>query len=112
MGEIIVEIIFKYIIAGIWIGLNSIYDWIKGLIFGVPKIEVEKKRLEKKWLYKKVTLRGKLKNGIEVGTNGTVMEVIDKKNAFAEFYDKNGEFIEIQNELMFKVKFSNLKLKK
>ena len=25
--EIIGEILFKYIIAGIWIGLNSIYDW-------------------------------------------------------------------------------------
>jgi hypothetical protein len=112
MGEIIGEIIFKYVIAGIWIGLNSIYDWIKGLIFGIPKIEVEKKRLEKKWLYKKVISKEKLENGIEVGTNGTVMEVIDKKTVFAEFYDKNGEFIEIENELMFKVKISNLKLKK
>ena len=112
MGELIGEIIFKYIIAGIWIGLNSIYDWIKGLIFGIPKIEVEKKRLEKKWLYKKVVLREKLENGIEVGTNGTVMEIIDKKNVLAEFYDKNGEFIEIENKLMFKIKIINLKLKK
>jgi hypothetical protein len=112
MGEIIAEIFFKYIIAGIWIGLNSIYDWFKGVIFGVPKIEIEKKRLEKKWLYKKVILKEKLKNGIEIGTNGTVMEISDKKTVFAEFYDKNGEFIEIENELMFKINFSNLKLKK
>lgn len=112
MGEIIGEILFKYVIAGIWIGLNSIYDWIKGIIFGIPKIEVEKKRLEKKWLYKKVVLKEKLENGIEVGTNGTVMEIINEKTVFAEFYDKKGEFIEIENELMFKIKLSNLKLKK
>ncbi|WP_298884734.1 hypothetical protein [uncultured Polaribacter sp.] len=112
MGEIIGEILFKYVIAGIWIGLNSIYDWIKGVIFGIPKIEVEKKRLEKKWLYKKVILREKLENGIEIGTNGTVMEIIDKKTAFTEFYNQNGEFIEIGNELMYKVKLSKLRLKK
>ena len=112
MGEIIGEILFKYVISGIWIGLNSIYDWIKGIIFGIPKIEVEKKRLEKKWLYKKVVLKEKLENGIEVGTNGTVMEIINEKTVFAEFYDKKGEFIEIENELMFKIKLSNLKLKK
>ena len=112
MGEIIGEILFKYVISGIWIGLNSIYDWIKGIIFGIPKIEVEKKRLEKKWLYKKVVLKEKLENGIEVGTNGTVMEIINGKTVFAEFYDKKGEFIEIENELMFKIKLSNLKLKK
>jgi len=40
MGEIVAEIFFKYIIAGIWIGLNSIFDWFKGVLFGVPKIEV------------------------------------------------------------------------
>lgn len=112
MGEIIGEILFKYVIAGIWIGLNSIYDWIKGVVFGIPKIEVEKKRLEKKWLYKKVLLREKLENGIEIGTNGTVMEIIDKKTAFTEFYNPNGEFIEIGNELMYKVELSKLKLKK
>ncbi len=111
MGEIIGEILFKYIIAGIWIGLNTIYDWIKGVIFGIPKIEVEKKRLEKKWLYKKVVLREKLENGIEIGTNGTVMEIIDKKTAFTEFYNQNGEFIENENKLMYKVELSKLKLK-
>jgi hypothetical protein len=112
MIEIIVDFFLGEIIAGIWFVLNSIYDWIKGVIFGIPKIEVEKKRLEKKWLYKKVILRKKLENGIEIGTNGTVMEVIDKKTAFTEFYNQNGEFIEIGNELMYKVKLSKLKLKK
>ncbi len=59
MGEIIVEIFFKYIIAGIQLGLNGIYDWFKGLIFWVPRIEVERKRLEKKWVYKKSNLKRK-----------------------------------------------------
>jgi hypothetical protein len=53
MGEIIVEIFFEYIIAGIWLALNGIYDWFKGLIFGVPRIEVERKRLEKNGFTKK-----------------------------------------------------------
>lgn len=112
MGEIIAQILFEYIIAGIWLGLNAIYDWVKGLIFGIPKNEVERKRLEKKWLYKKVSPRKKLKNGIESGTIGTVMEIIDNKTAFVEFYDQKGEFIEIDGELAFKVELKSMKLKK
>ncbi|EWH08400.1 hypothetical protein KLA_17574, partial [Cellulophaga geojensis KL-A] len=112
MGEIIAEFIFSYVIGGIWLGLNAIYDWVKGLIFGIPKNEVERKRIEKKWLYKKVSLKEKLKNEIETGTIGTVMEIIDRKTAFVEFYDRNGEFIEIDNELAYKVELKNIKLKK
>mgnify|MGYP001791832464 CR=1 FL=1 len=29
MGEIIAQILFEYIIAGIWLRLNAIYDWAK-----------------------------------------------------------------------------------
>jgi len=112
MGEVIAEIFVKWILGGIWVGLNMIYDWIKGLIFGIPKNEVERKRIEKKWLYKKVSPKEKLKNGIEIGTIGTVMEIIDNKTAFVEFYDQNGKFIEINNELTFKVELNNMKLKK
>lgn len=112
MGEIIAQILFEYIIAGIWFGLNAIYDWVKGLIFGIPKNEVERKRLEKKWLYKKVSSRKKLKNGIESGTVGTVMEIINNKTAFVEFYDQKGEFFEIDNELAFKVELKNIRFKK
>lgn len=112
MGELIGEIFGRWILAGIWIGLNAIYDWIKGLIFGIPKNEVERKRLEKKWLYKKVSPRQKLKIGIEIGTIGTVMEIIDGKTAFVEFYDQNGEFVEIDGELAFKVELKNIRLKK
>ncbi|MEO9512740.1 MAG: hypothetical protein ABJN84_16035 [Flavobacteriaceae bacterium] len=112
MGEIIAEIFVKWILGGIWVGLNMIYDWIKGLIFGIPKNEVERKRLEKKWLYKKVNPKEKLKNGIESGTDGTVMEIIDNKTAFVEFYDQQGEFIEIDGELAFKVELKNIKPKK
>lgn len=42
MAEIIIEIVFKYIILGIWIGLKSAYNWLKEMIFGVPTIEAEK----------------------------------------------------------------------
>ncbi len=112
MGELIAEIFVEWILVGIWMALCSIYDWIKGLIFGIPKNVVERKRIEKKWLYKKVSPKEKLKNGIAVGTIGTVMEIIDKKTAFVEFYDQNGEFIEIDNELAFKVELKNIRLKK
>jgi len=112
MGEIIGEIFARWILAGIWVALNSIYDWIKSFIFGIPKNEVERKRFDKKWLYKKVSPKEKLKNGIEIGTIGTVMEIIDNKTAFVEFYDQNGEFIEIDGELAFKVELKNIKLKK
>ena len=112
MGEIIAEFFVKWVLGGIWVGLNMIYDWIKGIVFGIPKNEVERKRLEKKWLYKKVNPKEKLENGIESRTVGTVMEIVDNKTAFVEFYDHKGEFIEIDGELAFKVELKNLKLKK
>ncbi|NER11796.1 hypothetical protein, partial [Muriicola jejuensis] len=70
------------------------------------------KRIAKKWLYRKVSPKKTLQNGIETGTTGTVMELIDNKTAFVEFYDRNGELIEIDNELAFKVDLKNIKLKK
>ncbi|MEO1548263.1 MAG: hypothetical protein AAFU74_16080 [Bacteroidota bacterium] len=69
-------------------------------------------RIEKKWLYKKVSPKERLKIGIEIGTIGTVMELIDNNTAFVEFYDQNGEFVEIDNELAFKVELKNIKLKR
>ncbi|NER11218.1 hypothetical protein, partial [Muriicola jejuensis] len=72
----------------------------------------ERKRIAKKWLYRKVSPKKTLQNGIETGTTGTVMELIDNKTAIVEFYDRNGELIEIDNELAFKVDLKNIKLKK
>jgi hypothetical protein len=39
------------------------------------------------------------------------MEIIDNKTAFVEFYDQKGEFIEIDNELAFKVELKSIRLK-
>lgn len=111
MGELIAEIFLKWILGGIWVGLNMLYDWIKGLLFGVPKHVVGKKRLKKKWLYKKVSPVVTLDNGVLRGTVGTVMEIIDNDYAFVEFYDHKGDFIEIDGELAFKVELILLKLK-
>lgn len=47
MGELIAEIFLKWILGGIWVTSNVIYDWIKSLIFGISKNEVERKRIEK-----------------------------------------------------------------
>lgn len=112
MGELIFEIFGKWLILGIYGLFSSLYDWVKGKLIGVPKTEIERKRLEKKWLYKKVTLTEKAKNGIDIGTNGTVMELIDKKTVFAEFYDNKGDFIEIENKVMLEIKLNILKIKK
>jgi len=48
IGQLVIEIFGEWIIGGIWACICSIYDWIKGKIFGVPKNEIERKRLEKK----------------------------------------------------------------
>lgn len=47
-----------------------------------------------------------------MGTLGTVMEIIDSKTVCVEFYDKNGNLFEIDNELAFQVELNNLELKK
>lgn len=112
MAEIIIEIVFKYIILGIWIGLKSAYNWLKEMIFGVPTIETEKRKLKKKWLYKKVVLKVNLENSIRLGTIGTVMEFIDKKTVLVKFYDKKRDFIEIDNKLTFIISLMHLKLEK
>ena len=111
MGEFIVEIIFRYIIAGIWIGLKSAYNWIKEIIFGVSKIEYQRRELKKKWLYKKVILKVNLENSIKIGTLGTVIGFIGEKSVLVEFYDKNGDCINVDNKLTYNINLKHLIVK-
>jgi len=108
MGEIIIE----WLLFGLYAIIMSIYNWIKGLIYGIPKEQIERKQLEKKWLYKRVALKRDQKNGLKKGEIGVLMEFIDKKHAFVEFYNEKGSLREIGGELAFKVKLYELRLKK
>ncbi len=106
------ELIGEWLIMWIYIGIRSLFDWIKGLILGIPKSKVELKRLEKKWLRKKIFLTKDQENGLKKGTNGIVTDIIDKKNLFIEFYDQNGKLMELNDELGFVTGINQIKLKK
>jgi len=105
------EIIFEWIIGGIYVAIRTFYDWIKEKLFGIKdKQKAELKKIEKKILYKKIRLTENLNNGLKSGLNGAVLEVIDKKNVFAEFYDLNGKQIEIDDKIVFEIGIDQFKL--
>ncbi|WP_062053171.1 hypothetical protein [Aquimarina longa] len=111
MIELISELIVEWLIMGICTVIHSLYDWIKGKILRIPKVEVERKRLEKKWLYKKILLIKNQENGLKKGMTGIVMEIIDKKTLFVEFKDQKGGVIELNGELTFQIRINQIKLK-
>ena len=107
------EIIFEWLFMGIWIAFRSAYDWTKEKLFGIKdKEKAEWKKREKKLLYKKINLIKEQNNGLKSGLNGVVLEIIDKDNVFAEFYDLNGKQIERNNEIVFKIRIDQIKLRK
>ncbi|WP_047414089.1 hypothetical protein [Cellulophaga sp. Hel_I_12] len=71
------ELIFEWIIGGIYVAIRALYDWIKEKLFGIKdKQKAELKKIEKKILYKKIKLTENLDNGLKIGLNGAVLEVI------------------------------------
>jgi len=105
------DIIFTWLVGGIWIAIRSSYDWTREKLFGInDKEKAEQKKREKKFLYKKIDLIKEQNNGLKNGLNGAVLEVIDKDNVFAEFYDLNGKKIELNNETVFKIGIDQFKL--
>jgi hypothetical protein len=105
------EIIFEWLIGGIYVAIRTLYDWIKEKLFGIKDNQkAELKKIEKKILYKKIRLTENLNNGLKSGLNGAVLEVIDKKNVFAEFYDLNGKQIEIDDKIVFEIGIDQFKL--
>jgi hypothetical protein len=113
LGRIFVEIIFEGIIVGTYRLLKKGVEWIKVNIFGFqPKPTDPKKSLEKKLLYKKIELTENLNSVLKSGQIGAILEVINQDKVFAEFYDRKGNQIEWDNELVFEIKMNQFKLKK
>lgn len=107
------EIIFEWIIGGIYVAFRTLYDWLKEKLFGIKdKKKAELKKIENKILYKKIRLTENQNNGLKNGLNGAVLEVIDKENVFAEFYDLNGKQIELDNKSVFEIRIDQFRLTK
>ena len=53
-----------------------------------------------------------LNEKLKSGQKGAILEIIDKNKLFAEFYDKKGKQIELNNELVFEIGINQFKLKK
>ena len=113
IGRIFVEFIFEGIILGIYRLWKKAVEFIRVNIFGFkPKPIDPKKALEKKLLYKKIELTENLNSELKSGQKGAILEVINKDKVFAEFYDRNGKQIELNNELVFEIGIKQFKLKK
>jgi|TARA_B110000967_G_C18462570_1_gene353408 hypothetical protein len=113
IGRIFVEFIFHGIILGIYRLFKKGIEFIRVKIFGLKAKPIKpKKALEKKLLYKNIELTENLNSELKVGQKGVILEVIDKNKVFAEFYDRNGKQIELNNELVFEIGIKQFKLKK
>lgn len=113
IGRIFVEFIFEGIILGIYRLWKKAIEFICVNIFGFkPKPIDPKKALEKKLLYKKIELTENPNSELKSGQKGAILEVINKDKVFAEFYDRNGKQIELNNELVFEIGIKQFKLKK
>jgi hypothetical protein len=113
LARIFVEIIFEGIIVGTYRLLKKGIEWIKVNIVGLqPKPIDPQKAREKKLLYKNIELTENLNSVLKAGQNGTILEVINQDKVFAEFYDRKGNQIEWDNELVFEIKMNQFKLKK
>ena len=111
--RIIVEILFEGLILGIYRLLKRGVEFIRVKIFGFKPKPISKiKAIEKKLLYKKIKLTESLNSQLKVGQYGAILEVIDENNVFAEFYDRNGKQIELDNELVFKIRIKQFTLQK
>jgi hypothetical protein len=113
LGRFFVEIVFEGIIVGTYRFLKRVAEWIKVNIFGFqPEPTNPKKSLEQKLLYKKIELTENLNSVLKSGQNGAILEVINHDKVFAEFYDRKGNQIEWNDELVFEIKMHQFKLKK
>ena len=113
IGRIFVEFIFQGIILGIYRLFKKAVEFVRVNIFGFKAKPIKpKKALEKKLLYKNIELTENLNSELKSGQKGAILEVINKDKVFAEFYDRNGKQIELNNELVFEIGIKQFKLKK
>lgn len=115
--EIIGEFLFGVVFEGIVMGtLRSLKKVWNRTVHKVPKLPLTQadaiKALEKKILYKNVVVTKDINPGIRAGVKGTILEVIDTKRVFAEFYDLDGQQIEYEGDIVFEVGMDQLKVVK
>lgn len=107
-----VDILLGSVFLGIYKFIKKLIEFVRVKIFGMkPKPIKPKKLLAQKLLYKKIELIEDLNSELKIGQEGTVLELINKKKVFAEFYDQNGKQIELNNELVFEIGIEQFKLK-
>lgn len=105
--EFIVEVIFEGIIVKSFRSLKKAFNKI---IPGSKNTTNPLNEIESKFLYKRIKLSKDLNETLKTGQKGAVLEVIDERRAFAEFYDSQGNQIEINHESVFEVKLNQLKV--
>lgn len=112
LGEMLGYIIFDLIIEGIGKLFRGIYYWLRKLITGKEREIPELKMIEKRYLFKKVMILYNFHELVSKGTQGTVIEIIDKQNMYVEFEDSNGRPIVINDKYVFKIRRNKVKLKR
>ncbi len=110
IGEFFAEIIGQAIFEGFFMGTYRLIK--KGIykLFGIKEKLTEKERIEKRMLYKYFTLKKDVNPLVKKGMKGTVLEIIDLKNLYAEFRDPNDGLIEFENEIVYKIPIRSVKL--
>lgn len=111
LGKLFIDIILEGIIYGFFRLLGKGFNKIGELFSGTQKQTEPIRILEKKYLYKKIELTEDLNKKIKSGQKGAILEIINENKLFAEFYDKKGEQIELNNELVFEIGMNQFKIK-
>ncbi|NQY30623.1 MAG: hypothetical protein HRT69_14270 [Flavobacteriaceae bacterium] len=104
IGELFGYIVVDLIIEGIGKLFRGVYYGIRKILTGKIRDIPELKRIEKRYLYKKIRLKSDFSERILKGTRGTVMEIIDKQDLYVEFEAPNGTPIMVDDEQIFKIK--------
>ena len=91
--EVIAEFIFEEILREIVLRINNFILKLRGIeTRSIEEIKLDK--LRKKYEYKTVNLKNNV-NGLEIGEQGTVLEIIDLNYCFVEFGKEEKEIKEI-----------------
>ena len=109
LGQFIMQIIFEGIIGSSLSEANNFILKLRGIETGTPD-ERKQKKLEKKYLYKKVKLLRTINPIIKAGMTATVLDVINNKQVFVEVSGTDGLPLEYIGELAFTTKILHLKL--
>lgn len=111
LGKIFIELLFEGIVLGLFRLIRKGFTKLIEFLSGTKKSIDPIKTLERKYLYKKIELTENLNDKLKSGQKGTVIEIINEHKVFAEFYDNKGQLIEWDNELAFKIKIEQFRIK-